>query len=316
MLTQKNLIKGQFLSDNLDQNSQEKFSKIIDVLDDISLKGDKVSDLMGNILLNLNEESETLEEVEERLFAINNLCRKFNKKPTELIEFLQQSQEKLNLILKFGTISTDLKEKQKILKQEYLNFAKKLSNSRKEAALKLSKKVEDELNYLKMPGVKFLSEVKNVNEENYSANGIDKIKFLAAINQNQNFDDISKVASGGELSRFMLALKVALLGVRSVPVLIFDEIDSGIGGAVANAVGERLKLLSRKLQVMVVTHHAQVAAKSDYHLKVAKMNIGEKTNTVIEILDNDNKQIEIARMLSGENISDEALQVAKKLMFS
>jgi DNA repair protein RecN (Recombination protein N) len=140
------------------------------------------------------------------------------------------------------------------------------------------------------------------------------VRFLAKINQNSDFDQISKIASGGELSRFMLAIKVSLLNVKSVPILIFDEIDSGIGGAVANAVGERLKLLSSNLQVMVVTHHAQVAAKSNHHLRVKKEDLGDKTNTIVEILNEDEKKNEVARMLSGENISNEAILAAQQLM--
>ncbi len=175
-------------------------------------------------------------------------------------------------------------KKVKNLEKEFLDLAAELSNKRQEASFALSKKVENELQYLKMGNVKFLSQIQKIKDSNYNAKGIDEVKFLAAINQNSDFAPIAKIASGGELSRFMLALKVALLDVKSAPILIFDEIDSGIGGAVANAVGERLKLLAGNLQVIVVTHHAQVAAKSNHHLLVQKQDFDNKTNTTIKTL--------------------------------
>jgi DNA repair protein RecN (Recombination protein N) len=312
--TQKNLINNKDLSDDLGEDSSSNFSNIIDILDEISNKNDLINGLIDEISQNIGSSDETLEEIEERLFLIRNLSRKFNKTIDELPEFLEKSKEELNVIVNYQAISGDLENQKTELKKEYLQDALKLSKSRKAASLQLSKKVEAELLYLKMGNVKFLAQIDDLEESNYSLNGVDSIKFLAAINQNSHFDQISKVASGGELSRFMLALKVALLEVKSVPILIFDEIDSGIGGAVANAVGERLKLLAQKLQIIVVTHHAQVASKSNHHLHVRKEDLGDKTNTIIKILDDSDKENEIARMLSGEDISPEARAAARKLM--
>ena len=129
-----------------------------------------------------------------------------------------------------------------------------------------------------------------------------------------NFDEITKIASGGELSRFMLALKVALMNVKSVPTIIFDEIDTGIGGSTSDAVGKRLKTLSQNSQILVVTHQPQIASKADAHLKISKSEIAGKVKTKIEILDKNSKINEIARMLSGEEISLEAMSASKKLL--
>jgi DNA repair protein RecN (Recombination protein N) len=127
--------------------------------------------------------------------------------------------------------------------------------------------------------------------------------------------DLSKIASGGELSRFMLGLKVVLSKTKSVPTLIFDEIDSGIGGAVADAVGERLKLLGQNLQVMVVTHHPQVASKGNYHLLIKKEQQENFTNTMLDVLsDSTARKKEIARMLAGDIITDEAVRAAERLL--
>ena len=180
----------------------------------------------------------------------------------------------------------------------------------------LAKKVEEELKFLKMENTKFLVEVLDLSKEpQYSPtpSGHNKVRFLSSINKN-NFDDISKVASGGELSRFMLALKVALMDVKSVPTMIFDEIDTGIGGSTADAVGKRLKILSKNLQVLVVTHQPQIASKADIHFKISKNSNEAKVKTAIEKLDEKNREMEIARMLSGEVISKEALAAASNLI--
>lgn len=319
--TAKNLINNQSLSKNLGEDFQSDFEKVINLIDEISLKNDEVRKLIDNLSNALDEEGETLEEIEERLFLIRNLSRKFSKNSDELLDFLEKSQKELEQISNYQNISNDLEKREAKLQEEYLIEAVKLSDLRKKAALKLSEKVESELSYLKMASVKFMAEIKDLAEENFGPNGIDLVRFLASINQNSNFDQISKIASGGELSRFMLALKVSLLDKvnnknddQIAKSLIFDEIDSGIGGAVANAVGERLKTLSKNLQVIVVTHQAQVAAKSDHHLRVRKENINQKTTTIVEELNKEQKEQEIARMLSGEEISEEAKAAAKKLI--
>ena len=207
---------------------------------------------------------------------------------------------------------------------KYQKVAQDLSKKRKKSALELSKKVEEELDFLKMAGTKFLVEIienkslnieesNSTNTKNYFANGLEKAIFKASLNKN-NFDEITKIASGGELSRFMLALKVALMNVKSVPTIIFDEIDTGIGGSTSDAVGKRLKTLSQNAQILVVTHQPQIASKADSHLKISKSESAGKVKTKIEILDKNSRINEIARMLSGEEISPEAISASKKLL--
>ncbi len=315
-LVQKNLINNQNLAEDLSEDVNSNFAKIIDIIDEISSKNEQINQINDEILYELNENNENLEDLEQRLFLIRNLSRKFNKSSNELIQFLEDSKKNLNKILNYKEISSNLEGQKIKLEKEYFDIATDLSNKRQEAATRLSKKIEEELQYLKMGNVKFTAQITKIAEGNYGPNGIDEVRFLAAINHNSDFAPIAKIASGGELSRFMLSLKVALLKVKSVPILIFDEIDSGIGGAVANAVGDRLKLLAKELQVIVVTHHAQVAAKSDYHLFVKKEDVNESTNTIIKILNLAEKENEIARMISGESVSSEAVMAAKKLMIN
>jgi DNA repair protein RecN (Recombination protein N) len=311
----KALIRNQNLGNFL-KDEENKLEKLIAIFDQISIQNEEAKSLINEIGDEIGTGEDDLDEIEERLFLIRSLGRKFNCGIDELPEFLQKAEEKLQIVENFTILAGDLEVEKTQLEEKYFTKAQKLRKYRIAAGERLTQKVENELKFLKMSAVRFAVQINQLSPENYNQNGIDEIKFAAATNASSNLDDISKIASGGELSRFMLALKVALLEVKSPPILIFDEIDSGIGGAVANAVGDRLKLLSKNSQILVVTHHPQIAAKSDFHLRVEKNTVENVTKTKIEILGLDEKKREVARMLSGEEISDEALAAAEKLMFS
>ncbi len=314
ILSQRILIRNHNIVDNFLPDKKEQFEKLSEKLDQQNIDLDSALSSFNEIIREINSSENNLEEIEERLFFIRSLARKFNVKTDELPEIITASQEKLKLLNKEEEFGLDLENKRLTLLKEYQKLADELSVKRKKSALILAKKVEEELHFLKMTNTKFLVEVKNYdNNLQRSASGYDKVRFLAAINNN-NFDDISKIASGGELSRFMLALKVSLMDVKSVPTMIFDEIDTGIGGSTADAVGKRLKALSQNLQILVVTHQPQIAAKADNHFKISKTSEGKKIKTVIESLDKKSRELEIARMLSGEIISIEALAAAEKLI--
>jgi DNA repair protein RecN (Recombination protein N) len=306
-------------SDNVKDNSKENtpeniLEELINILDEISARNDLAKNIVNSAISGIGGRNYDLDEIEERLFLIRSLSRKFNIATTDLPYFLENTYEKLSIVKSFKVAAEDLLKQKNILEKEYLEKAEELRKSRIEAGAKLTHKVENELRYLKMAAVKFEVVIEKLNPENYNKNGIDNIKFAAATNANSHLDDISKIASGGELSRFMLALKVALLEVKSTPTLIFDEIDSGIGGAVANAVGERLKLLSSNAQILVVTHHPQIAAKASHHLQVSKSTTQNITKTTIAALNLETREQEIARMLSAEEITEESLAAARKLM--
>jgi DNA repair protein RecN (Recombination protein N) len=308
------LIRNNHVIDNFLSDAKEDFEKLSEKIDQQNSEIDAAISSFDAQVRTISGSENNLEEIEERLFFLRSLARKFNVKVSDLAEIILQSYEKLKLLTSEEEMTSDLENQSFELKKEYKKIADELSLRRKKSALILSEKVEAELKFLKMDGVKFLVEVKNHEDASYQgSSGYDKIRFLAAINQN-NFDDISKIASGGELSRFMLALKVALIDVKSVPTMIFDEIDSGIGGSTADAVGKRLKILSQTLQIFVVTHQPQIAAKSNTHFKISKIFDLNKTKTIIEKLDEGNRQNEIARMLSGETISKEAVAAANSLI--
>ena len=314
--SQRILIRNQNITDNFLSDRKDDFEKLIEKIDQQNIELDSALSSFDGIIRDIRNSDDNLSEIEERLFFIRSLARKFNVRIEELSEVILQSREKLKLIVGEEYLALDLEEKREELFKNYQKIAVELSERRKKAALVLAKKVEEELQFLKMGNSRFLIDVSRVEASEQiltSPKGFDKIRFTASINNN-NFDDISKIASGGELSRFMLALKVALMDVRSVPTMIFDEIDTGIGGSTADAVGKRLKILSKNLQILVVTHQPQIAAKADIHFKISKTSDTKKIKTAIEKLSEKNRQIEIARMLSGEKISDEALAAAGRLI--
>ncbi|MFW9950806.1 MAG: DNA repair protein RecN [Candidatus Thorarchaeota archaeon] len=309
------LMKNLSLSDNLTNGEENNlFEKIIEALEHSLAELNEAENLIGKVYKAIGHEDENLDSIEERLFTLRGLSRKFNVPVDELPVFLEEVNSKLSLLENQEITFGELKKNLEVAKSEYLKKAKNLSNLRKKIAREMEQGVEEELKPLKMNNVEFRVEIENLSENSWNRSGIDSIRFLASTNPGTPVSDISKIASGGELSRFMLALKVVLSKVKSVPTIIFDEIDSGIGGSVADAVGERLKKLGQNLQVIVVTHHPQVTAKGNYHLRVRKEQNMDVTNTFVDILENNERRKEVARMLSGEEITDEALAAADKLL--
>ena len=304
MLAQKILIRN--------KNITEGFFDFSDKIDQQTDELDAAVSSIDDVIREVSADENNIEEIEERLFLIRSLARKFNVLADDLPKIIVDAQQKLKLISNEKEIAGDLEKQRSKLVLEYQKIAEEISTRRKKSAKILSTKVEEELKFLKMGEVKFHIEI-NSDDSRQGLLGIDSVRFLASINKN-NFDDISKIASGGELSRFMLALKVALLDVKSVPTMIFDEIDTGIGGSTADAVGKRLKTLAEKLQILVVTHQPQIAAKADLHFKISKNFFENQAKTEIKKLDKKDREQEIARMLSGEEISAEAVSAARSLI--
>lgn len=302
------------IGENIIEEGKNAFEEIIDGFEKSLIEFNEAMNKINIIYENLDFSELTLNDVEERLFAIRGLCRKLNITADILPNYKDELEQKLSKLKNQNVEIGDLEIKTKELKQEYLKEAEKLRVQRKSAAEELKKELIEELIPLKMSSTRFEVEFTDLNENSWSSAGIDGIRFLVAINVGTNLDDLSKVASGGELSRFMLALKVVLSKIKSVPTLIFDEIDTGVSGAVADAIGERLKKLGQNLQVFVITHLPQVASKGDNHFKIHKEVKGDKTCTVIEKLNNETRKIEIAKMISGEVITNEALMMAEKLL--
>ena len=252
-----------------------------------------------------------LELTEERLFAIRGLARKHAVTPDALGEFAKGLQQKLtNLDQGAGNIAA-LESQLHQQELQYADKADQLSKMRQKAASSLDKLMAAELAPLKMERAVFCTEISRTEA---GPDGQDKVVFTAATNPGAPSGPLNKIASGGELSRFLLALKVCLTDQSLDITMIFDEIDRGVGGATADAVGKRLAELADGSQVLVVTHSPQVAARGQHHCRVEKYVKGGETRSNVVALDNDQRVDEIARMLSGDSITDAARQAAKSLL--
>jgi DNA repair protein RecN (Recombination protein N) len=255
-----------------------------------------------------------LERVEERLFALRAMARKHNIAVADLPLLRERIAERLALIDAGAESAIAAENKAAVLREAYVAAAAKISKARERAAKKLDAAVAAELKPLRLDKARFRTVLTPLAEPEWGEHGQERVNFEVATNPGAPFGPLARIASGGELSRFMLALKLVLAGVSSVPTLIFDEVDSGIGGAVAAAVGERLQRLGASLQVLVVTHSPQVAARGAHHWRVAKLDAQRSAVTRVEELDPDTRQEEIARMLSGTTITAEARAAAASLI--
>ncbi|HTT78860.1 MAG TPA: DNA repair protein RecN [Stellaceae bacterium] len=255
-----------------------------------------------------------LEEVEERLFALRALARKHNVAVADLPGVWAALADRLSAIDAGEGEVAALQQAAATARDRFLAAAHGVSQARERAALRLDKLVAAELKPLRLDKARFRTVLLPLAEAEWSEHGCERVHFEVATIPGAPFGSLAKIASGGELSRFMLALKLVLSGASSVPTLIFDEVDSGIGGAVAAAVGERLQRLGARLQVLVVTHSPQVAARGAHHWRVAKRQAERATVTRVDELDDATRQEEIARMLSGSTVTAEARAAAASLI--
>ena len=257
-----------------------------------------------------------LEAAEERLFALRALARKHNTSADSLSALLDDFRHRLERLDQGGAEIARLQETSEAARNEYLQTAKQLGASRARAAKALDKSLKGELAPLKLGGASFHTRIDQLEESDAGPGGLQRVRFEIATNPGAVAGPLEKIASGGERARFLLALKVCLTRSSGIPSLIFDEVDEGVGGAVANAVGERLARLARDVQVLVVTHSPQVAARGGCHIRVFKQNAKNSARAEIETLIGDARQEEIARMLSGAEITDEARAAAQSLIAS
>ncbi len=293
-----------------------KYSNIAETLEQAVINLDESVRQIEDASANLNYNANEADQIEQRLFALRAAARKHQVSVDELPQKLQEMQEKLAAIENGEDNLISLTKIEEKTRLQYLTAAKELSEKRKQAANLLDKKVMKELPPLKMEKAKFVTAIEELPENQWNSSGIDNISFTVSTNPNSPQGPLNKIASGGELARFMLALKVNLAAENEQKTMIFDEVDSGIGGATAEAVGTRLRDLAKKAQVLVVTHSPQVAACGQNHFKVFKQTQNNITTTYIKLLSAKEREEEIARMLAGEKISDEARAAAKVLIKS
>ncbi|HVI33416.1 DNA repair protein RecN [Phenylobacterium sp.] len=261
-------------------------------------------------------EPDRLEKTEERLFDLRGLARKLAVSVEELPLLRVRFAERLRAV---ESSEEDLKAAEAALKTArgaYLAAAGELTVARRAAGERLAEAVMAELAPLKLDKARFRVAVEPVAEDRAGPAGLDRVAFEIATNPGAPFGDLGAIASGGELARFALALKASLAGrgTGPQPLMIFDEVDQGVGGAVADAVGLRLKKLATKAQVLVVTHSPQVAARAEAHWRIAKAGEGERIRTAVEVLSPSDREEEIARMLAGAQVTDAARAAARALI--
>lgn len=257
-----------------------------------------------------------LDKTEERLFALRAAARKLNTSVELLPVLRERFREQLRMIESGADAIAEAERRAAEAREGYDLAATLLTSAREAAAERLTTSVMEELGPLKLERARFRVAFEPVSDGRRGPLGVETVRFEIATNAGTPFGPLDAIASGGELARFALAMKAALAGREDQrqPVMIFDEVDQGVGGAVAEAVGTRLERLSRGAQVLVVTHSPQVAARGHAHWKVRKADAGGMTTTTVDTLDDDQRREEIARMLSGATVTDEARAAARALI--
>ena len=291
-----------------------RLDPVLAALDRAAAETAEATQLLAQAARGLDAEPRRLEQIEERLFGLREIARKHSVPVDGLAGLRDKIAAELAAIDDRGGQIKRLAEAEATTREAYLRAAAELSQRRAKTAKALDRAVHAELGPLKLDKAEFHTVLHPMAEAQWGPEGQERIAFEVATNPGQPSGPLARIASGGELARFMLALKVVLAEIAAVPTLVFDEVDAGIGGAVADAVGERLARLAKRIQVLVVTHSPQVAARGGHHWRVAKTAGGKSVATTVEALANDGRREEIARMLSGARVTAEARAAADSLL--
>ncbi|MBQ5764237.1 MAG: DNA repair protein RecN, partial [Ruminococcus sp.] len=292
-------------------NYSADYEEISNTLTDVYYNLRDCAELVSDALDNLESDPERLEEIEERLDLINRLTRKYNCTADELPALAEQMQSRLEELLNYDRNRDELIAACKAAREEAEQSALALSNNRQKTAAEFAEKVKAEMSFLNMPNVEL---VPYFEESALSPKGMDKMELLISANPGETPRPVAKIASGGELSRMMLAIKTVLAGTDTVDTLIFDEVDTGISGSAAEKVGLKLREVSTECQVLCVTHQAQIAALADHHYLIKKQVEQGRTFTEVQPLDHDGRVNELARIIGGVNITDAARSHAEDML--
>ena len=284
---------------------------IREALDPAVIAIQEASYALRDYLAKLEANPGRLEEIEDRLAALDKLKRKYGPTLEEVLAFLGQVREQIGAAETTGERITSLRREQSALASQFEAAAADLTKLRKKAARELERQVVAELASLAMERSVFRIEI---GPASWSETGADAVRFLVSANAGEEPRPLEKVASGGELSRIALALKTCLAASGAGRTLVFDEVDSGVGGRAAEGIGRRLKKLAAADQVLCVTHLAQIAGFADHHYLVAKRESRGRTVATVDELDHAGRVREVGRMLSGEKLTSEALKHAERLI--
>lgn len=294
--------------ENLDSAYEEKLNNLKSIYYDLQELSRDVASLKDDI----DFDEEERQKVEQRLDLIFSLKRKYGNTIEEILKYKEEIECEIEQIENLEEYTNELKENLEELQKDMYKLAEKMDSIRKENAKELSNKITRELKDLEMKNASFDIQVIFNEEKEFNKSGLNKVEFLIKTNTGEEYKPLIKIASGGEMSRIMLAIKNVLANIDKVPVLIFDEIDTGISGIAANKVAEKMKQIAKHHQILCVTHLAPIAAKGDYNYYISKKVENEITKTNIKLL-NENETIkEVARIASGE-VTDIALEHARQL---
>ena len=297
----------------------DRLDPILAALDRAMAEIEDAQSQLQSLARDIDIEGGSLTEIEERYFSLRDMARKHGTEVEQLADLRVSLEARLATIDSGGEALERLQQDCTDARAAFIKQAEVLSKTRRKAAKSLDRAISQELPPLKLDKASFRTRIEPVEETDWGPHGLERVSFEVATNPGAPYGALGRIASGGELARFLLALKVVLAGTSPVESLVFDEVDSGVGGATAHAVGERLARLAQERQILVVTHSPQVAARANYHLQVSKttLNSGAKKQTtatqVLDLSDSERRE-ELARMLSGAEITDEARAAADRLM--
>lgn len=300
------------LSQLADRN--EAIAEPAELLSTALIQSTEATTALRKHLDQIESNPEKLTHIEKRLADAADLARKHNIRVEDLPEHLQILQDELNTLENAGSRLEELNAELTEVHKTYFRLAETLSEQRHAAAPRLATEVTNLVKQLGMPEGQLKIILTNRDKAQYAATGIDKCDFLFSANPGHPEQAVAKIASGGELSRLGLAIKVATLNQEQIPTMIFDEVDTGVGGSIATRVGQLLRELADGQQVFCVTHQAQVASQGHHQFKVKKAVENGMTRTVIETLDESERVEELARMLSGESVTDQTRNLAQELL--
>ena len=291
----------------------DEYQSLLERITSITIEFDDISNEMNRCSEKLINDPEQLDLISQKLQVIFNLQKKHQVLSVDELLEIQAKLE--NSVLELGNMEEEISALTVAIEQKTVEldtFSETIHNSRVEAVPVLSLKLITILETLGMPNVRFNIAINNT--ETYFQNGKDELQFLFSANKGTDFGLLKKVASGGEMSRIMLAVKAILAQYSKLPTLIFDEIDTGVSGEIAIRMGEIMKEMSQEMQIFAITHLPQIAAKGNAHFKVFKSTVGEDTQSELKLLNQEERIVEIAQMLSGTIVSDSALNHAKALL--
>ena len=292
-------------------------NKILLNLTGISTEVSESSRLLQGIINNISYEPERIEQIRERLYKLQFLKKKYGGSLDEVIKLGERLTNDLSLVDNFDEKIKEIESNIKCREEELLIKAKEISKIRNENAKKLETEIVNLLKEVGFENAGFKTDIISLPKAHgLTSRGIDDVEFLIKVNKGDDFSSLRKTASGGEISRIMLAIKTVLSDADKTGVLVFDEIDAGISGRIAQKVGRVMKKLSSGHQIIAITHLAQIAALADDHFLVEKEIDGNTTLTKIRKLDKNEKVIEVAKLLSGEKVTDASIKSAKELIES